>query len=36
LEAMLAELLRVRVKQRCKAGPSPQCIFEIYAEKKTK
>ena len=29
LEAMLAELVRVRVKQRCEAEPNPQRVFEI-------
>jgi predicted ArsR family transcriptional regulator len=29
LETMLADLLRVRVKQRCQAEPSPQCVFEV-------
>jgi predicted ArsR family transcriptional regulator len=31
IETMLAELLDVRVKQRCVADPSPQCCFEILA-----
>jgi predicted ArsR family transcriptional regulator len=31
IETMLADLLDVRVKQRCEAEPSPQCCFEIYA-----
>jgi predicted ArsR family transcriptional regulator len=34
LEAMLADLLRVRVKQRCKAEPSPQCCFEVFSDGK--
>lgn len=34
MECMLAELLEVRVKQRCKADPSPHCIFEIHADGK--
>jgi predicted ArsR family transcriptional regulator len=34
LEAMLADLLRVRVKQRCQGEPSPQCCFEVYANGK--
>jgi predicted ArsR family transcriptional regulator len=34
LEAMLSELLRVRVKQRCQPEPSPQCVFEVYADRK--
>lgn len=29
LETMLAELLGVRVKQRCQAEPSPHCVFEV-------
>jgi predicted ArsR family transcriptional regulator len=31
LETMLADLLGVPVRQRCEAGPAPQCVFEIGA-----
>jgi predicted ArsR family transcriptional regulator len=34
LEAMLAELLHVRVKQRCQAEPSPQCCFDLFVDGK--
>jgi len=34
IEIMLADLIGVRVKQRCSADPSPQCSFEIYANGK--
>jgi predicted ArsR family transcriptional regulator len=34
LEAMLADLLRVRVKQRCEAEPSPQCCFDVFPDGK--
>jgi predicted ArsR family transcriptional regulator len=34
IETMLAELLGVRVKQRCEAEPSPQCCFEIHPDGK--
>jgi predicted ArsR family transcriptional regulator len=34
MEAMLAELLGVRVKQRCQPEPSPQCCFEVHADRK--
>jgi predicted ArsR family transcriptional regulator len=36
LEAMLAELLGVRVKQRCEAEPSPECCFEIHTDGKSR
>jgi predicted ArsR family transcriptional regulator len=29
LETMLADLLGVRVKQRCQAEPSPHCVFQV-------
>jgi predicted ArsR family transcriptional regulator len=34
LETMLAELLRVRVKQRCQAEQPQQCVFDVYANGK--
>jgi predicted ArsR family transcriptional regulator len=34
IETMLADLLEVRVKQRCRAEPSPECCFEIYTDGK--
>jgi len=34
IEIMLADLIGVRVKQRCSADPPPQCSFEIYANGK--
>lgn len=34
MEIMLADLLGVRVKQRCQAEPSPQCYFEIHTDGK--
>jgi predicted ArsR family transcriptional regulator len=36
IEAMLAELLGVRVKQRCQAEPTPQCSFEIHVDGKSR
>jgi predicted ArsR family transcriptional regulator len=36
VEAMLANLLGVRVKQRCEAEQSPHCVFEIHANGKSR
>jgi predicted ArsR family transcriptional regulator len=34
VETMLADLLDVSVRQRCRAEPSPQCYFEIQRHAK--
>jgi predicted ArsR family transcriptional regulator len=34
VETMLADLLQVRVQQRCQAEPTPQCVFEIQSADK--
>jgi predicted ArsR family transcriptional regulator len=34
MESMLSGLLDMRVKQRCKPDPMPQCVFEIHTREK--